>query len=247
MRRITEIIPTPRQCPLAGRSYEVWPATLRDVASLQAWLDGHYADPLDDVWPKLDGASEDERRTLLADAEARAEAGAPIWDEDSGRSMLATHAGIAVLVAAALRRGQPQMTVSDVVEIVVGTNDRPSMTPAEFARLRRAFFGVDTHREIQRLMLGPLPELPGEQRVTWGEIVDDLSRERCWTYPQIYELTLNELGNARRHGKEPDPVEYPILPGQDPSVAWREVCHRLYGKSPEEMFPEPPALVETGF
>ncbi len=239
-RRITDMVPTPRRCPLAGQDYEVWPATLRDVARLQAWLDSGWNDPLDAVWGRLHEATDDERRTLLLDAETVAEVGSPLWDEDAGRDRLATIPGACAFLEAMLRRGHPGITIDEVVTIVVGKNEprREPMTPSEYARARRAFFGVDSHREIQRLMLGPVPEGPHGQRLTWGQLVHEVAAETGWTYAQVYDMTLGEFANARRHGNPPEAIEYPIAGGESPSDAWRKVCMRVYGKPPEDLFPE---------
>jgi hypothetical protein len=236
MQRITDLIPTPRRCPAAGRDYEVWPGTLEDVARLQAWLDGLWIDPIDDFMKVMLSDADDSARQA-ASRKAMEDLGPPLWDDERGADRLATVAGVAVFLASALRRGHPNLKAPDVVEIVTGSEDRPAMTSEEYARIRRVFFGVDSRREIERLMIGPLPERGG-RRLTWGEVVDEISRERNWTYPQVYALTFAEVGNVRRHGKPPEEIEIPVEDGQDPAEVWRDVCVRVYGKPPEEMFPE---------
>ncbi len=70
------------------------------------------------------------------------------------------------------------------------------------------FWGVDSAREIARILIGPVPEKVTGEALTWGEAIDDLARSHRWTYPEIYALTVTEFRNARRHGK---PVEGPVM------------------------------------
>lgn len=231
MRRLTDLVPTPRPVTLAGGEYRISPATLRELATLQSVLDDDWPDPLDAVWPLLLDADDETRRSLLIQARVGWDTGPPLWDEESGANALATFKGVVAFLLIALRRHHGKLTVEDVVRIASG------LSAAELAKARRVFFGIDSQREIDRLQLQP-PDQDGE-RAGWGLVVDEVARDYGWTYGQVYDLTLAELGNARRAGKPQPDVVWPTKPGQTTTEAWRELCMAAYGKTPEELYGPP--------
>lgn len=195
--RITRLVPVARSVTLGDRDFTVWEARLLDLAALQSWLEAGWLEPLDAA---LDAALADPdgpgRSAAIHAALDAAEPGPPSYDDDRGAAALATAEGIGSFLAVALARGNPGLTVDDVIGCV------RSMTPAQYARLRRVFFGTDREAALNRLLIGDIEQAGGGgEALTWGEAVDELAAARGWTYPEIYAMTISEFRNARRGGK----------------------------------------------
>lgn len=241
--RLTQLIPTPRAVSIAGREYQVWPATLRDLRDLDGWLAQGWRDPLDDVYPRLvgpDALGGEERLAALHEAYEAAEDGPPGWENDRGQQKLSTDAGVAAVLFFALRRGHPEMTLAyeggwdgagppDVVSLAV------VLTLAEYAAVQRAWFGTDSLRELEALLYGRKGE--SGRRATFAEVVEQVVQTHPgWTYDYVYGLTLAEFGCARRLGKPP--ASSAPRPRGNSKEAWAEYVRMRSGKPPEELWPE---------
>lgn len=206
MSRLTDIIPMPRPVTLAGRGFDVWPARLIDLAELQSWIDRKYDDPLPPAWEAIYGDEPlrgEDRDNILRSALKAPES--PAWDEPEGYQLAGTLEGVAYTLYLGLRRGQPDIAVSDCVTLAT------TITMGEYAAFRRAWLGVNSKAEIQALLLGDLiPNETNGDRVSWNRIIDDVARERHWTYDYIHTLTPAQIVNARHNGEPPDPLDVPI-------------------------------------
>ena len=201
--RLTVVIPAPRPVAVAGRGFLVRPATLRDLAEIQGWLDARFPDPLDAIGEQLFGpepAQGTERDRLLTEAELAWDEGPPLWDDARGAALLATAEGASVLLWVALRRDNPGFTPEAAADLSL------AITAAEYLAVRRAFIGSDTGHEITRLMLGDAWRPAPGPKPTWAECVHSVAEAMGWTYSQVYDLTLSEFGRAARRGK---PAEAP--------------------------------------
>jgi hypothetical protein len=218
MPRITSLVPTARSATVAGRAVVVSPATIRDLAEIQLWLDGKVPDPLQEVWPSLfgsDSLSGEPRWALVRDALAKPD---PLeWDSPEGDAMLWTVEGVAVTLWLACR-STPGMTPDLCARMAVESN------ASEIALVRRIFFGVDSSWELQRILLEGLSGPAQPPTMTWQEAIHRVSESMGWTYREVYGLTLAEFGNVMRGGKSPElPVSFASGP------AWKTFRERVNG------------------
>ena len=229
--RITAVVPRPRRVAFAGGVFDVWPATLNDLADLQAWLDSSWPDPLVEIWPQLHGddALEGEPRwALLRRSLEEAEIGPPAWDDDRGQDLLLTAEGVAVLVYLALRKGHPKVDAESAAKL------SSVLTPAEYFAVRRTWLGCDPVPEIGRLLLDGFPLKTRGVPPTWGKAIHETAEAYGWTYPQVYEMTLAEFANARRGGSPAIGPELDCLPDNRDMMA----RHRERVSGPPESGPD---------
>lgn len=232
--RITAIVPSPRRVAFAGGVFDVWPATLNDLADLQSWLDASWNDPLVSLWPQLygeDAVEGEPRWALLRRSLEVADVGPPAWDDDRGQELLMTAEGVAVLVYLALRKGHPKIDAESAAKLA------SVLAPDEYFALRRAWLGCDPVHEVGRLLLDGFPLKTGGTPPTWCKAIHETAEAFGWTYPQVYAMTLAEFANARRGGSPANGPEIAYSPGDRDMVArWRE---RVNG--PAEAASIPPA------
>ena len=211
MDRITELVPQPRRASLGGADWLVWPATLIDIAELQAWLDQSWPCPLEWAWDRLygpDAIEGEERWSLLRGSLSVAREGPPAWDDDRGAERLGRWDGIVMVLWLALRKAHPELTAEGVVDVAARS------TASEIAAVRRAWLGVDPVHELERaLMEGAVPAKSGPG-VTWRKAIHETAEAFGWTYPQVYAMTLAEFVNARTGGKTPEGPEYDSPPAE---------------------------------
>jgi hypothetical protein len=223
MGPITKIVPRPKEVQLGERTWTVGEARILDFADIQAWLDCQTPDPLDDLEENPPSDDEERRVRLVAAYERLTDGclveGTPAADD----ALFGTAEGAVFFLYVALVRYQPEITAEDCLDILM------EMTDHQFRKLRRVFFGVDSLEEISKQLLGPAPRR-GLRKITWGEVIDQLSSDRGWTYPQIYDMTLTELVNARTGGKPVNAGMRPIGANEDPDAARREQYRRYHGK-----------------
>ncbi len=235
--RITAVIPVARTVRLGSRDFTVWEARLSEIALLQAWLDSTWTDPMEEVWDKVynPSVSEAEADRIMFAAHDAAVEGPPCWDDERGRELYRTAAGLGVFLMVVLSRGTPSLSKEDIVKVLVEASS------GQLAALRRVFFGSDSARELSHLLLGRYStERPG-RIVLWPEAIDELSRERNWTYSYIYSLTLSEFRSARRHG-EPSDTGVHVSHTREEEVQ-ADILRRR-GESPPEATPAAP--IEEG-
>lgn len=193
MGPITAIIPVPRRCTLGGVPVLVSEARLRDMAELQGYLDDEAPDPLGCLLEIAGDADQSATHRRLVQARKLAKEGPQLYGS-ADTSLRQTNAGIAFFLWVALKRHQPEMTAECVVALSA------DMTAAEFDRIYRVFHGTKPLRLLDRLLLGPGGDDYG-RTLTWGEAIDRVARDRGWTYPDVYNLSLTEWRNALRDGE----------------------------------------------
>lgn len=193
---LTTVYSGPRPVRLAGRCVGVREARLRDLAELQAWLDMQWASPLEGLAERLAGLPPEAADALLFDAYAAAQDGPPTWDSAEGQGMLDTPAGLRVLLGIVARSSG---LVDELAEAT------PTLTPAEYAAIRWAFFGRRDTLAIAA-MLGVPPSPPRGKILSWGEAICDLECRPGWDREKVANLTLSEFGMYRRGGEPIDPA-----------------------------------------
>jgi hypothetical protein len=229
MGPITALIPVPRECTLAGTPVLVSEARLRDLATLQGHLDDEAPDPLANLPAILAEEDETVRQRMLVTAYKTATRDALIYGEPSGSLVFrATDEGLCLFLWVALQRHQPHLSIADVVKLAVKMRD------GEFDRIYRIFHGVKAWKVLERLIMGEEAPAPPRSRapILWPEAIDEVARERGWTYAQIYDLTITEWVNVRREGK-PEVRGRKLKPGEDPLQALSEM-RRRFGAAPAE-------------
>jgi hypothetical protein len=233
MDRITDLLPAPVVVRMAGVDYSVHEIRLSDIRDLQAFLDASVPNPFDAVMAEIaaPGVDAERRRTLLAAAYDSAETGSPVDGTDRADAAFATAEGRVFELWVALRRGQPGVPIGTLVD--AARTDRPGV-----ARVLRAFYRVDPCRAIAQ-MLRTIPAVKADSGgSSWVKAIDELSRERNWTYEYIYSLTATEFGFARTHGAKRS-VEFELPADNDAALAFaREQRRQYYGDGP-------PARVES--
>lgn len=205
MKPITTLIPCARRWKCGDRDFLVLPLTLRKLSLLQEWLDGAVdLDPLATISEELarsdDGAA---RHALLVRAHDAAETGPPVFGDRASAERFGTPEGIALFIYVTLGGRE---TPEDCARMAL------TISEGEYGALMRIALAKDVLREIEA-MLGATDTQTGSP-ITWNIAIDELSRERNWTYDYIYGMTLAEFANARRHGKPPAPMEVAALPGE---------------------------------
>lgn len=220
--RITKLIPRARPVTLAGNTYPIWEFQIRDLATLQGWLDDEWTDPLDAIEAKLleDGLTAEQKDDILFDAHAIAEEGPPLDGSPEGDKQLATMAGLCAFILTALSRNRPKDTLYTQDEIDEITHIATNITRAEYAKLQRICYGASSLRVLTRKLLGY--DAPGEGSGGWLEAIDDVARSHHWTYEYIYSLTITEFVNARREGK---PVDETVIQTIRPDQAERYAAY----------------------
>ncbi len=193
MESITAIFPRRREVTLGGRTFRVDELRLGDLADLQDWLDRSWADPLAGLRERLGDMDVAERRAALAPAYDVAEAGPPTWGDERGRVLFATGAGILEIFRVALRRHHPELDVEVVATIAERT------TPAEYAALRRALYGVGPLDEIEA-WLG-LDQGPSGSPIGWPQAAAEVAELYGWSLEYIEGLTVRQFRAARSGGR----------------------------------------------
>lgn len=197
--RLSLLLQEPTPVRLGGREYPVYEARVLELARLQAWLDRARDRPLDDALarlddPGLDGAARDR---VLFDALDPLDGPRPTWRNPEGARLLASGEGLLVFLAVALARGTPDLSAADVAGVAA------SATPAEFWRLRSAFYGVDREAQLAEALFRPYrsERRPRGKPVGWLEAVDGVARAYGWTYGDVLGLSLSQFRAAMFGGR----------------------------------------------
>lgn len=202
--RITSLIPMARSVTLAGRAFLVHECRISDLADLQAALETGWPDPIEMAGPRaFDESVDPDERERILDATETAWEEPPTWGSDSANRYFASDEGAALLLWVMLRRGTPKLTPEKAATLLLKAE------PGEIARVRRIFFAVDSISVVRKanpLMKGLFDATPGTN-TPWRMAIDELSRERHWSYRTIYGLTLTEFRNARSNGDPRDDAE----------------------------------------
>lgn len=191
MASITRVVPISRTISLGGRTFTVWPGRLIEIAQIQAWIDIQWGSPLDDLVSSgvLELDENDSRRIeQVSKAKDRASIGPPLFDEPEGSAMLATAEGVVAFVSIALRRGNPDLSVADIV------NACCSMTASEFANLRMIFYSMNQCDQVLKIGVKNKESQKGKISGTdWTKIIDTVSKDRRLSYSDVYNMTLAEI------------------------------------------------------
>lgn len=193
MGSLTDIFSRHREVFLGGSKFRVDEFRLADLADLQDWLDCQWADPLAGLRERLGDMDDAERRAALATAYDLAEAGPPTCGDERGRTLLATGAGILEIFRVALRRHHAILDAESVAIIAERT------TPAEYAALRRALYGVGPLDEIEG-WLG-LEEGPSGSPIGWPQAAAEVAKLYGWSLEYIEGLTVRQFLWARSGGR----------------------------------------------
>lgn len=220
---ITAILPAPRGVQLGDATYLAGELRLSDLATLQAWLESRWEEPLDAIRADLESGtlSRKAEKALLRDAYERAEAGPPVLFEESGSHHLATPEGVCFLIHLGLCRHNPGWKPEQAVAVA------RALRPGQFAALRAVLFGADRLTEIERLL--GFDHGSGGGRPDWPKAVLDLaSAYPGWTIDYVASLTLTQFALARSGGKSPSHT-LTARPGETMEQAAERIRQTFYG------------------
>lgn len=239
MPSLTSIIPVVRSYPCAGTIVKVAEFRIRDLAELQAILDGLTPDPWEAIRDEIAAGPAPQRRAeLVGDAWERAERGPSQVGTPDGNAYFCTPEGASLVLWLATRRHTPGMTP----ELAADLFSRAA--PAEIRVIWRAAYGISALSAMEEHAFAPdvlAAVRPGVgPEISWPEAIDALSRERNWTYDYIFGMTISEFSSARRHGK-PREFGVTLSPGQ-PWGAIAEAQSRWFGGAS----PSPDVGIEPG-
>lgn len=224
MPSLTSMVPVVRSLPIAGVSVNVAEFRLRDLAELQAILDGLTPDPWGAIRDEIAAGPAPQRRAeLLSDAWERAEKGPPQVGTSEGNGYFCTTEGASLVFWMATRRNTPGMTPAVAVELFLRA------TPAEIGAVWRAAYGISALEAMEKHVFAPelLGASPGGgSAISWPAAIDEVARETGWTYGQIYDMTVSEFGYARRRGQDRE-YGVTLAPGQD-WAAFQEAQRRWF-------------------
>ncbi len=228
MGPITEVFPVPQIVPCGGFSIKVAELRLRDLVSLQAVLDSLTPDPLEAAQKALGSPDRAVRHAALLEAYDLAERGPAGYGEDSGRAYFSTPEGGGMFLWVAGRRWKSnEMTPAKAGEMFARS------TTAEYSRVWRICHGVSARRALGRMLLPFAGDGPKSAVRSWGEMVDDLSSSRGWTYDQILNLSLTQWIRARNDGQIPEP-EQAIPAGEAGALIIKKQLAFLAGEIDED-------------
>jgi hypothetical protein len=191
---LSAVLPAPRRLVLGGRACLVGELRLVDLAALEAWAAEQMEHPLAGLPPAAYDPEPATRRGRLLAIWPAARAWPPRFGAGACRDLLASPAGMVATVLVALRRFDASVDEAAAGQIA------GSMTPAEWGAFYREAYGSPAWREV----LAELdPDDDAGDPVDWCEAVDEVSRERGWSYDQVGALTIGQWRCVRSHGSAP--------------------------------------------
>lgn len=184
---------------------------IRDLAELQSILDSREPDPWEAIRDEVAAADPGRRGEIIGEAWERAERGPAQFGTPEGNAYFSTVEGAAMVFWVATRRNTPGMTPERAAGLFL------SASPGEISLIWRKAYGISPIAAMERHAFAPevlaASRGPSGPEISWPESIDALSRERNWTYSYIYDMTISEFSNARRHGK-PRECGITLSPGQ---------------------------------
>lgn len=200
MKRISCLVDRPREVTLGGRIFLVGEMRLSDLADLQVYLDGLWKDPLEALWPSLDGLPEADRRKALLDIWDACEAGPMAYGSPRAQKLFDTDGEALVeILRVVLTRHQPGMTREEIIQVA------EKATYPEYARMMRVFRPVETIDELAHLL--KLQPVHTGGSVTWVKAIMHTCEAYHWTIDYVMGLTMRQFSAARSGGT---PVEYGV-------------------------------------
>jgi hypothetical protein len=139
---ITRVLPVPRAIPLGGQLHVATELRMVDLARLQRWLEEQVPHPLASIPP---GWADPEPETRLARLAVAWEAAAswPVrYGTTAGAILLGSDGGRAYFLSLVLRPANPDLGPVECLDLL------PSITPIEWAGLRRVAYGLTPREEI---------------------------------------------------------------------------------------------------
>ena len=191
---LLRIAPVPRCLTLGGRDFLVSELRLIDVATLQAWVVGHFPYPTDLV-PQRETVGEEEWRERLRRAYEYGESWPLPFGSPASSRMLTTPDGVTFFLRLVLSRNQPDITDEECRLIA------DAITPAEWKHLGRIVYGSDPLDAIEDLM--ELPRgLGSGAPMDWEEVTYEVASAMGLHPNAVLEMTLSQFSWAARRGKK---------------------------------------------
>jgi hypothetical protein len=216
---LLEIADLPRVVRLAGRDRPVYALRPADLAEFEALAAASRPCPTAGVPPRDDPGFD----AAWSAAYARAERAAGGWGSPGVAAAMATPAGMAVFLWAALRRGDPGLTLEAAAALL------PEVADAEWVALGRAAWGADPLGELEALLDGPRPADGPPAR--WEERIAEVVEATGLDYEVILRWPLPRLASFLRRGKPP--VRGTPVDGMSPEdiQKLRDERKRRFGKA----------------
>lgn len=230
MEVITAVFPRPASVTLAGRPFLVDELRVGDVAELQAWLDRSH-DPLAAVRPLFGAAWVDPADRGKFDAAVDlVDEGPPAWGDARAAELLATPMGLFMFLSVVLKRHQPTLTATELVDLM------GAMGPGEYSSLGEAVHRVDPMDVLSRAIdrhAGTAPDPGDGSPYKWREWAYRVAESTGYTFAEMAELTLTQFFSILSGGKAPERGGRAIRPGEDVEAIARRRAAWFAGADPE--------------
>lgn len=206
MNRLADLIPQPTPMTLGGHEWLVSQLTLRDIASLEAWVAACLPDPMAVIAGHEPGTPE--RRKALRAAFDLADRGLPGIDDPSAAALLSTPMGVGRCLWLSLRKAHPELTQADVIGIAT------EMTGPEWAAFDRLAWAADLWEIIQGEIYAEigvkLPRAP-QADTNWVRSFFWLARHAHLNVEEFADLTIGQWAALLSGGeKKKRTVDRPI-------------------------------------
>jgi hypothetical protein len=191
------LFPQPVLVRLGDASYKAGPLTLGDMAVLQSWLRMAADHPLDDLPPAPLDRTPGTRRARLLAAWQAAKSWPPVVGSGDEGPWLDTPEGRAVFLVLVLGRYDDTFKAENAESLAA------SMTPEDWARLRRIAWGKPVWRELAA-ELDPVwrqAQEDGAGDAGWSAAIVSVMRHGHYDYDQIAEWTPAQLALYCSEGK----------------------------------------------
>ena len=242
---LTAIVPQPRTIRLAGIPFLASEYRVKDVADLQAWIEGHAEDSFEDAAPRLLGVPENLRdrqwKLLLWRVVEGLEADPASIDSPEGGDLLNSPAGRVRQLVLSLRRERPDFDEAAAMVLL------PSISADEWSRLVRLAWGASPRSVVRRLIDGEesRPGSPPDWSALWCAYVNNAGAAA----PPFETLTLTQLrtwivgGNPDESGESGSGVG-----DVDMELAMAKARHRagFWAEIADEVDPQPEASTVAG-
>lgn len=192
--------------------------TLRDMARIERdWADS-FADPTLDIPAEDEDPEPNTRKRRLRAALVVCRDKMPRWDNDTGRTMLATAEGIATLLRYSIGGNHDELTLEDF-DVMAS-----EITATEFARFEKAAFNSDPMDEIVEAA-DPKQSTEDSEPTNWEEILSALVKQYGFKPKEVGDLTISELTMILGDGK---PNHRPVFTDMASLLAYHEEQKRIW-------------------
>lgn len=223
---LSRIIPVPRLLEIGGRDWLVSELTLRDVATLEAFVEARLPRPVDCL-PDRGSVPSWAWHTLFEQAWDRAEEWPPDFDSPLSSDVMQTLHGTAFFLWLTLRR-------FNSVEFEEAAQLSLMATPRAWREVNRVAYGVEQIDELDR-MLEDLGLHPGGA-YPWEENVYRVCESLKLTPDEVADMTISQFFWALRQGK-PKERGLAVDDGMSPQEIARKMAQmrkRFYGEDGED-------------